>query len=330
MNYGKLTQSVYERSVVKVVKTNSDKNRKYYNGAGLGTDCAVLASENVNMVSGQAVAYGNDTEAAYRAYMSAVNYMATYGAYEKAFANIIIMVPERLREIKIRNMLELVSIKADELDIPVMSANVQVMSNVTEPIVNCVVNAYMKSDAKCQQARPKEDIVMTKWMGLEGTAVIANQYSENLKSRYHADIVEEAKDFKQYMSVLPEIAIALNNGASAVQVVREGGIFGGLWNLAETGSVGLEVSLKDIPVKQETIEVCEYYDVNPYELLGGGSLLISTSNGTEMVRLLREQGIESAIIGVTTDNNDRIIKHDEESRYLEPPKGELMHTISET
>ena len=47
MKCGKLTQSVYERSVIKVMKAN---------GAGLGADCAVLAGNGdcAGILSGQA------------------------------------------------------------------------------------------------------------------------------------------------------------------------------------------------------------------------------------------------------------------------------------
>lgn len=347
MNCGKLTESIYERSVVKVVKTNSTENRKFYDGAGLRADCAVLSGNTAlsstdgmcaGIVSGQALAYGRDKKVIVRAYLAAVNQVIARSANGEAmglhyvYANVMVMVPAKMREIKVRGMIEEASAQADETGIPIMSCNVQVLRNVTDPIATCVVNAGMET--KCdnnlvvlgKRTIVDEDIVMTKWLGLEGTAVIAQGSFAELCRRYPADLVGEAADFYKYLSVVPEAATAVKSGADYLYVVREGGVFGGLWELAAVNGVGLVVDLKRIPVRQETIEVCEFFDLNPYELLAGGSLLIVTSNGGELVQKLAGSGVPAAVIGRTTQGNDRIVRHGEESRFLEPANGDQLHT----
>jgi len=355
MNCGKLTQSIYERSVIKVVKANSTENKKFYDGAGLGADCAVLTGGKplnggvdrvcAGAVSGQAMASGRDKKVIVRAYLAAVNHIIACSANEAAaglqcaHANITVVLPAKLREIKMRGMLEAASVQAEETGIPILSCNVQVLQSVTEPIVTCVVNAGMenKGDTKLvhmkKEALIDEDIVMTKWLGLEGTAVIAQEGFEKLCERYPADLVEAAANFYNYLSAVPEAATAVKSGASYLQVIREGGIFGGLWELAAANGVGLVADLERIPVRQETIEVCEFFDINPYELLAGGSLLILTSNGGELVRALEEAGVPAAVIGRTTQGNDRIVRRGEEVRYLQPANGDsiyIMHTLLQT
>lgn len=333
MNYGKLTESVYECSIAKVVKTNSDKNRKFYDGAGLGADCAVFPYSDEacgQLVSGQASACGRDAEVALRAFTAAVNHTvaAANGSAYHMYANLMLTVPEKLREIKVRQMMEQAARKAEELGIPILSANVQVLPNVSEPVAGCVVsgNAGLGM-GKLRKAGTDEDIVMTKWLGLEGTAVIAGRKFDELCGRYPADIVEEARNFGRLLSIIPEAATAGESGVSAMQVLRDGGVFGGLWSLAASNGVGLVVDLKSIPVRQETIEVCEFFDLNPYELLAGGSLLMTAKNGGELVRTLNEQGIAAAVIGKTCVGNDRIIRHEEESRFLEPARSDEIYKI---
>lgn len=346
MNCGKLTESIYERSVIKVVKTNSTENRKFYDGAGLGADCAVLSGNRTSgsaeelcagIVSGQAMASGRDKKVIVRAYLAAVNHIIACSANEAvsglqyAHANITVVVPEKMREIKVRGMIEAASVQAEETGIPILSCNVQVSQAAAEPIVTCVVNAGLenKSDTKLvflkKRALADEDIVMTKWLGLEGTAVIAQGSFEKLCGRYPEDLVGEAADFYRYLSVVPEAATAVKSGASYLHVVREGGVFGGLWELAAANGVGLVIDLKRIPVRQETIEVCEFFDLNPYELMAGGSMLIVTPNGGELVRTLEEAGVPAAVIGRTVQGNDRIVRHGEESRYLEPANGDQLY-----
>ena len=76
--------------------------------------------------------------------------------------------------------------------------------------------------------------------------------------------------------------------------------------------------MKKIPVRQETIEICEFYDLNPYEFLSGGALLMVTENGDALVEALMQEGISAAVIGMTTGGNDKIIRNQDETRYLEP------------
>ncbi|MCI8267558.1 MAG: hydrogenase maturation factor [Lachnospiraceae bacterium] len=327
MKCGKLTESVYERSVIKVMKAN---------GAGLGADCAVLAGNGdcAGILSGQASAFGMDARTAARAYLAATNHViaccansAASGLFD-ACANMTLMVPEKLREIKLRAMIETAAVQAEETGIPILGCNVQVLPMVTEAVAVCVISAGMENRSESnlvpvkKQSLADRELVMTKWLGLEGTAVIAAGSREKLCGRYPSDLVDTAADFYKYLSVAPEAATAVKSGADYLLALREGGVFGGLWQLAAENGVGLVADLKRIPVRQETIEVCEYFDLNPYELMAGGSLLILTENGGELVRALETAGVPAAVIGRTTQGNDRIIRHGEESRFLEPANGD--------
>lgn len=337
MNCGKLTESIYERSVVKVVKTNSTENRKFYDGAGLGADCAILTAEGAGAVSGQALASGTDRKVLARAYAAAVNHMFvrsgadTLSELHSTHVDITVAVPEKLREIKVRGMIEAASVQAEETGVVISSCNIQVLRSVTEPVVCCVAGACVgnKRAPDCPSLKKgvlaDQEIVMTRWIGLEGTAMIAQEMRGRLCSRYPADIVETAAAFDRYLSVVPEAATAVKSGAGYLHVVREGGVFGGLWELAAANGVGLVADLKRIPVRQETVEVCEFFDLNPYELLAGGSLLIVTSNGGALVQTLAETGVPAAVIGHTVQGNDRIVRHGEESRFLEPAGSDQIH-----
>lgn len=327
MKCGKLTESIYDRSVRKIMKSN---------GAALGADCAVLTGNAAcdGILSGQALAFGMDRRTAARAYLAAVNHViaccancAASGLFDTS-AHMTLMIPERLREIKIRSMMEAAALQAEETGISILSCNAQVLPSVTQVIVSCVISARLekRSEGNIVPMKKKilvdEDIVMTKWLGLEGTAVMAAESHDKLCARYPSDLVNTAADFYRYLSIAPEAATAVKSGADYLLALREGGVFGGLWQLAAENGVGLVADLKRIPVRQETIEVCEYFDRNPYELLAGGSLLAVAANGGELVRALEKVGVSAAVIGRTTQGNDRVIRHGEESRFLEPANGD--------
>lgn len=170
--------------------------------------------------------------------------------------------------------------------------------------------------------RPGQDIIMTRWAGLSGTWLLEKEYHQQFVHKYNPDLADSITRMKDDFCVRKEAALALSYGARTLYDLSEGGVFGGLWEVAVAGNVGLRVDLKKIPLKQETVELCDFVDVNPYQLASMGSLLIGADHGEPLVRLLSDQGIAAAIIGSFTDGNDRVIVNDDEVRYLEPPRGE--------
>ena len=109
--------------------------------------------------------------------------------------------------------------------------------------------------------------------------------------------------------------------------VSEGGVFHALWTLAEQAGTGLEVSLKKIPIRQETVEICNELDVNPYELSGNGSLLFVTDQGEMLAEQLQQQKIPAAVIGFLSADNDRVIVNGEERRFLEPANTDAIYRM---
>ena len=107
----------------------------------------------------------------------------------------------------------------------------------------------------------------------------------------------------------------------------EGGVFGALWEMAERSGVGLQIDMKEIPVRQETIEICNYLNISPYELMADGSLLIACRSGHKLMRELLEAGINAAVIGTVTEGNDRCLLNGEEKRFLEPAREDEIYKI---
>ena len=85
--------------------------------------------------------------------------------------------------------------------------------------------------------------------------------------------------------------------------------------------------MKKIPIRQETVEICEYFDVNPYKILSGGCLLIATEDGNGLVMELEKANIPAVIIGKATDGNDRVLLNEDERRFLETTQTDELHTI---
>lgn len=106
-------------------------------------------------------------------------------------------------------------------------------------------------------------------------------------TRYPSRMIDEAAGFERFLSIIPEAATARKSGVCGIHDVSQGGIFGALWEMANGAGVGLEIDLKKLPVRQETIEICEFYDLNPYELSSGGCLLMTTEDGNGLAAALK-------------------------------------------
>ena len=111
-------------------------------------------------------------------------------------------------------------------------------------------------------------------------------------------------------------------------LLSEGGVFAGLWNMGKLAGVGLKVYSKKIPVKQETIEICNFFDVNPYQMHSKGCALLLSENGCRLKERLFERGICSEVIGFTTEDNDRVVINGEERRYLEKHYEDALELVS--
>ena len=335
MNYGKVSESVYNRTVYKTIHTTGYYEKEIAKSAG--SDCAFFALSAKKAVTALGQAWGKDAAVAARAAHHALNHLAALGAMDMdtkedraaAYLSLNLSIPTEFREAKLRAVLEYVTQAMADLKVSILTTEVQVVPGITTVLVTAQAQTVADKEQILAPggALPEQDVVMTKWLGLEGTATITDRKLRDLQVRYPMGLLEEAAAFKKYLSIIPEAATARKSGVSAMQVVREGGIFGALWELAQESGVGLVIDLKKIPVKQETIEVCEFFDANPYKLLSGGSLLITTDKGMDLVKLLEQQGIAAAVIGKTTQGNDRILVNEEERRFLEPAREDELYKV---
>ncbi|MCD7746457.1 MAG: AIR synthase related protein [Lachnospiraceae bacterium] len=171
-----------------------------------------------------------------------------------------------------------------------------------------------------QELCPGQELVLTRRIALAGTAALVRAHEEALQQRFPFRLVDRARGFGQWMSVT-EAARAVNHfGPYPMLALSQGGIFNALWEMAEQTGVGLEVDLKKIPIYQETVEICEYFDINPYYLYSAGALLIGTDRAEDLIAMLREKDIPACVIGRVTDKKDRVILNGENRRYLDRPK----------
>ncbi len=320
MRIGKVTESVLKRSVIKLLKDNSNKK-----SAVVTPDCAYSIDGNENrIVSAVSTFTADAANGGYYAVYKAANNLFAVGAEPKMVVLNILLDPET-EEAALKDIVKDCKKAADELNIPIRGGHTEVSDALKRPLISAYVTGASKTVISAN--KDASAIVMTKWAGVEGTAILADKYKDKLSERLPQYMIAEAKDFKKLLSIKKDTEIAIKNGASYLHDVSSGGIFAALWEIADMAGCGIDVDLKEIPIRQETVEVTNHLGFNPYQMLSGGSLLFITDREDETIRELSENGIEATVIGRTTHSNDRIIRNDGEVRYLDKPQAdELLKT----
>lgn len=324
MKIGKVPENVLKRSILKQIKT---KRPEVLVGAGVGEDCAAIALEEdeVIVLSTDPIT-GTTQDIGKWAVTISANDIASSGA-EVIGMLVCAMLPPDIQEQEIKKVMEQIAASCEELKIQVVGGHTEITDAVTRPVLTLTGIGKVHKDRLLAtgSAKPGQDVVITKWIGLEGTAILAKEREQNLLEKFPRHLIDEAKDYEKLMSVIPEAAIAMESNVSAMHDITEGGVFGALWEMAESAGVGLTVDLKKLPIKQTTVEICNYFDINPYELMSSGSMLIVTDNGYDLVRELEREHIHGTVVGKITDSNDRIVINGEETRFLEPPKTDELY-----
>lgn len=317
MKAGKLKESVLKRSILKQLHRRSTD---VLVASAVGVDFGAI----VGLDDGAVITTASDPVTVIGATMpgtaviSACNNVACSGA-TPAGVSITILLSTETNEEELRAMMKDLDAACEMCNVDIIGGHTEVTRNVKEPMVIATAVGIITQESLIhnQNLCPGMDIVATKWVGLEGASRLAYEREEELRSRYASPFIDKAKISRQMMSIVPEAAVATKSGACALHDVSEGGIFGALWEMAECAGVGLEIDLKKIPIRQETIEICEFFDINPYKIVSGGCLLIATTDGNGMVMELEKAGIPAVVIGKATDSNDRVLINEDERRFLE-------------
>lgn len=326
MKTGKIPESVLKRSVLRQLHNRRDE---VLLGAGVGEDCAALTleSDEVFVMSTDPIT-GTGKEMGSLAVITTANDLASSGA-EPVGVMLTILLPEESEEALLKEIMRDAEATCEKFHMQILGGHTEVSAAVNRPVISVSGVGKVKKDAmiKTGGARPGMDIVVSKWIGIEGTVILAKERERELLGRYATTFIDRSKDLDAYISVLSEAAVAARSGVSAMHDITEGGIFGALWEMAEASGVGLEIDLKKIPVRQETIEICEFFGLNPYELISGGSMLMAAEDGNQLVHELKKAGIPAAVIGKAMAGNDRVLRNEEERRFLEPPKPDELYRV---
>jgi hydrogenase maturation factor len=245
-----------------------------------------------------------------------------------------LLVPESASEADIARTMQEINTAARELGVEVLGGHTEITPHLSSLIISLTAvgkapkSAYVTSGG----ARPGHDIVMSKTAGLEGTSILASDFTAQLAPHFDEDGLSAAQALNRQISVVKEGLLAARHGASALHDTTEGGVLGALYEMAEASEVGLEIWADRIPVLAETQIVCQVFGADPLRLISSGTMLMAAPDGPSLVAALAREGVQATVIGRALEASaGRWLDWDDGRREpLTPPeRDELWRVIEE-
>jgi len=176
-------------------------------------------------------------------------------------------------------------------------------------------------------ARPGDAVLVTKGAAIEATALFAATFPARLREKLGDDVVAAGDALFDRMTVVPEAAIASrfglrDEGVTSMHDATEGGVLGGLTEVAAASNVGMRVDLDAIPVRPEVRAICDHVGMDPYVSISEGTLIATVvpSRAEALVEVLWSEGIEAAVVGhVTEPARGSVLVTPDGERPLEHP-----------
>ena len=181
--------------------------------------------------------------------------------------------------------------------------------------------------------RPGDELLVVAPVALAGTSILVKEKQEELRNYFSQDFLLGAEKLWQDYGVTEMnkiLDMAKEAGASAWYEMGEGGFLSALWKMAEVSQVGLITDFRKVPIRQETIEVCEIFGVNPYRLYAKGAVLVGIPSGEALAFQYENIGLLAAVIGQTNSGNDRLLYSGGNARYLERPAEDEIKGVIKT
>ena len=306
MKIGKVSQTVLKRSILKTLQFQREETIIQ---SSVEEMCyGIEVKEDEQILSTSAALYGNEKDLGVFALAQVVNDLATRGA-KAVGVSVHIMLPPYAYESRLKTMMEHIERAGSAHAVQILCAKAEVSPAINKAMVYMNGMGVLKKGELLQSNMGKadQDIVLLKWIGLEGTFRVMREKEEELSKRFVPTFLNEIQMLEPEIFSEKALFLAKDFGVSAMHQITSGGILAALWEFAESSDVGMEVDLKKMSIKQETVEVCEYFHLNPYQLTSAGSVLIATDRGEELVSKFAEKGIQATVLGRTTVDKARVI-----------------------
>ena len=172
-----------------------------------------------------------------------------------------------------------------------------------------------------------DKIIITKGPAIEATGILAAMFPKVIEKEYGAELNRKAQAVFYKMSVVEDALTAVSigvreNGVTAMHDATECGVWGGLFEVAQSSGLGARIEKDKIIVEESVTEVCRLFDIDPYASISEGTLIIACKEhkAPDIVKALSRKGIKSSIVGeLTKPDKGMVLVEKGKEKKLEHP-----------
>lgn len=326
MEIGKIPNTVLKQVILDKIKGS---RKEIIVRPKVGEDCcAIDFGDKVCVLSSDPIT-GSINEVGRLAVHISCNDVASCGA-EPLGLLVTILVPPKAAEGELELVMTQICDTANSLNVDIIGGHTEVTSAVNRFVIitTAVGNVIKDKLVTTSGAQDGDDIIITKYAGIEGTAIIAHDKEKELLNEVEKDILERSKALIKDISVVKEGIIAGKFGVNSMHDITEGGVLGAIWEVTEASKKGAVVYRDKIPVMDETLKLCEIYNINPLKLISSGCMIITCKKGIELVKLLESEGVKATIIGqINNTSQKKLVLEDGYVEITEPLSDELYKVV---
>jgi len=306
------------------------KNRAVMTGAGVGEDAAVIRlADGLYLITHTDPITETSSMAGRLAMQVSSNDIATKGIRPR-WALVTILLPEGFREAELDRLTADIDQAARSLGIAIVGGHTEETKGLAWPIISVAQMGIKrgKLPPSIADSRPGDDIIMINEAGIEGTAILAFDYPEKVKS-LGKEVIETARKYLDDISVMDDALLAAKLGVISMHDPTEGGVIGALVEMAIKSGSTFQVERPLVPIRRETALICALLKVDPLKLLGSGAL-ICTAKKEDTPRIIKAYGGRGAVIGTVKKGKASavILDGEEGAEYDDPPPDEITRLFS--
>lgn len=282
-----------------VYSRGGKRNPRLVLGPGIGRDTAVVRLEKKLIVLTADPVTGTTKRIGEHSVHINANDIAATGA-KPVWYVCTLLLPEGTSEKTLARIMRGIDLASRSLGITVAGGHTEVTRGLERPLIaGFMIGETGSRVLSSANMRIGDSILMTKTAGIEGTAILASEYSGRLK-RVERGTILKAQSFAKKISIVDEaMSISKVAGVHALHDPTEGGVLNGLWEMAEASGLGVEVWADRIPVAIETSKICSILRLDPLKLMSSGCLLaaVAPRDAGLVMKVLRSRGVLVSEIG---------------------------------
>jgi hydrogenase maturation factor len=301
-------------------------------GPQAGFDGAVIDLANKSLIVSMDPITGALERIGWLAVNVNANDIATFGV-EPAFLLSCIMLPENSERKAIESISRQMNQAAQALGMAIVGGHCEITPGIANPIVvGCTIGITEKGEyVTAGGAKAGDRLILTKSAGIEGTAILASDRRQQLRKALSPETLQGGTGFYDRISVVKDALTAFKTGGvNAMHDPTEGGVAGGVHEMADAAKLGVMIHEERIKIESETVQICEFFRIDPLQLISSGALLISAepSLADSIVRNLEHKSIPASVIGEFSENPQERTVTDKagKTRALQRPLSDSLWT----